>query len=236
MWKKYGTLNGYHTKNKCAEAIVKVSKNHKIPERLTCVELTEVAFFNSPVYLSELNARLSNKLESYTYIDRGDQCLSEKIILKAAEFGVDLWTSKLSEEEFKQKLTKDAFRLSSCHVYEQLSMDESKYVKQLMRQYNEQNNGEFIIGSQSDSIEWSDTPTINIPVLAGDIRKLQLYLGHAGAFRQLLTKINPDYQHTTFCFLSSVVNEEAAAFLQDFQILYKKLPDSTQQLTENDDL
>ena len=166
MWKKYGTLNGYHTKNKCAEAIVKVSKNHKIPERLTCVELTEVAFFNSPVYLSELNARLSNKLESYTYIDRGDQCLSEKIILKAAEFGVDLWTSKLSEEEFKHKLTKDAFRLSSCHVYEQLSMDESKYVKQLMRQYNEQNNGEFIIGSQSDSIEWTDTPTINIPVLA----------------------------------------------------------------------
>lgn len=223
MWKKYGTLNGYLTKNSCAEAIIKVNKDKKMPDKMTCILLEEVAFFNSPVYLSEFNAKLSNKLESYTYIDKGNQCLSEKIILKAMSFGVDLWTSKLSEEEFKRKLYQDAVRQALSYVYLKIKLNETKYIKQLMKKYNEINNGEFINGSLADSIEWNDKTTVNVPMLVNDFNKIQGTLGHIILFKKMLTTINSEYEKINFDIVSLNIQADIEEQLKSFNIGYKKL-------------
>lgn len=223
MWKKYGTLNGYLTKSGCAEAIIKVNKDKKIPDKMTCILLDEVAFFNSPVYLSEFNAKLSNKLESYTYIDKGEQCLSEKIILKAMSFGVDLWTSKLSEEEYKRKLIQDATRQALSYVYLKIKLSETKYVKQLMKKYNEANKGEFINGSLADSIEWLDKPTVNVPMLVNDLNKIQATVGHITLFKQMLSTLNPEYEKIKFNVLSLNIQPDIEKQLKSFNIDYKKL-------------
>lgn len=225
MWKKYGTLNGYLTKNSCAEAIIKVNKDKKMPDKMTCILLEEVAFFNSPVYLSEFNAKLSNKLESYTYIDKGNQCLSEKIILKAMSFGVDLWTSKLTEEEFKKKLYQDAVRQAASYVYLKIKLNETKYIKQLMKKYNEANSGEFINGSMADSIEWGDKTTINVPMLVNEFNKIQYTLGHVLLFKKMLTDINSDYNEIDFSIISLNKQQEIEEQLKAFKIEYKKLSD-----------
>lgn len=223
MWKKYGTLNGYLTKNSCAEAIIKVNKDKKMPDKMTCILLEEVAFFNSPVYLSEFNAKLSNKLESYTYIDKGNQCLSERIILKAMSFGVDLWTSKLSEEEFKRKLYQDAVRQATSYVYLKIKLNETKYIKQLMKKYNEANSGEFINGSMADSIEWGDKTTVNVPMLVNEFNKIQYTLGHVLLFKKMLIDINPDYADINFNIISLNKQLEIEEQLNTFSIGYKKL-------------
>lgn len=225
MWKKYGTLNGYLTKNSCAEAIIKVNKDKKMPDKMTCILLEEVAFFNSPVYLSEFNAKLSNKLESYTYIDKGNQCLSEKIILKAMSFGVDLWTSKLTEEEFKKKLYQDAVRQAASYVYLKIKLNETKYIKQLMKKYNEANSGEFINGSMADSIEWGDKTTINVPMLVNEFNKIQYTLGHVLLFKKMLTDINSDYNEIDFSIISLNKQQEIEEQLKAFKIELKKLSD-----------
>lgn len=223
MWKKYGTLNGYLTKNSCAEAIIKVNKDKKMPDKMTCILLEDVAFFNSPVYLSEFNAKLSNKLESYTYIDKGNQCLSEKIILKAMSFGVDLWTSKLSEEEFKRKLYQDAVRQALSYVYLKIKLNETKYIKQLMKKYNEINNGEFINGSLADSIEWNDKTTVNVPMLVNDFNKIQGTLGHIILYKKMLMDINSEYEKISFVIISQNIQADIEEQLKSFNIGYKKL-------------
>lgn len=225
MWRKYGTLNGYLTKNSCAEAIIKINKDKKMPDKMTCILLEEVAFFNSPVYLSEFNAKLSNKLESYTYIDKGNQCLSEKIILKAMSFGVDLWTSKLTEEEFKKKLYQDAIRQAASYVYFKIKLNETKYIKQLMKKYNEANSGEFINGSMADSIEWGDKTTINVPMLVNEFNKIQYTLGHVLLFKKMLTDINSDYNEIDFSIISLNKQQEIEEQLKALNIGYKKLSD-----------
>lgn len=223
MWRKFGTLNGYHSKKSCAEAISKVNKDRKIPDKMTCILLEEVAFFNSPIYLSEFNAQLSNKLESYTYIDKGNQCLSEKIILKAMSFGVDLWTSKLSEEEFKKKLYQDALRQSCSFIYQKIKLNETKAVRQIMRKYNEAHDGEFINGSQADSLEWGEHIIINVPMLVNDFNKIQTTVGHITLFKKMLIDLNADYAKIKFNVLTQNIQTEIANQLADFDIAYKKL-------------
>lgn len=223
MWRKYGTLNGYLNKKSCAEAIIKVNKDKKMPEKMTCILLEEVAFFNSPVYLSEFNAKLSNKLESYTYIDKGNQCLSEKIILKAMSFGVDLWTSKLNEEEFNAKLYQDAIRQTCGFIYQKIKLNETKMIKQLMRKYNEAKTGEFINGSQADSLEWGKDTIINVPMLVNDFNKIQTTIGHITLFRKMLTDINPEYEKIIFRVLTQNIQREIETQLTSLNIEYKKL-------------
>ena len=225
MWRKFGTLNGYLNKKSCAEAIIKVNKDKKIPEKMTCILLEEVAFFNSPVYLSEFNAKLSNKLESYTYIDKGNQCLSEKIIMKAMSFGVDLWTSKLNEEEFKIKLYQDAIRQSCGFIYQKIKLNETKMLKQLMRKYNEAKTGEFINGSQADSLEWGKDTIINVPMLVNDFNKIQTTIGHITLFRKMLTDINPEYEKIIFRVLTQNIQPDIETQLTSLNIEYKKLSD-----------
>ncbi len=97
MWSRYETLNGYHSENELKEGILKVSKSNTLPSRISCLHLKDVVFFQSPLYLSDLGMKISNKIESFIYLDKEDPEMTTKILLKANEIGIDFWTSAISK-------------------------------------------------------------------------------------------------------------------------------------------
>ena len=125
MWKIYETKNGYSSKEELAEAIVKITKDKMIPKSFSCLYLENVVYFQFPIYLSEFEMTISNKIESYIYIDKNDPSITNQILGKAAEFGVDLWSATLSDkQENKQSIDIDRvkFNLSEWYTLNKLEI------------------------------------------------------------------------------------------------------------------
>ena len=90
MWDKYGILNGYNTYEEFKDAIRKVSKNRKLPNRISSFYLQNVTFFQNPIYLSECGMKISNNIESYIYLK------DESVVLRLfalAKGNMDLWSN-----------------------------------------------------------------------------------------------------------------------------------------------
>ncbi len=98
MWKDFGSKNGYASETEFIEAISKLSKTKKIPKQMNGLYLEEVRFFHSPVYLSEIGVTISNKIESFIYLDKEDLKVTTKILNEAKEVGLDMWTIAVSDE------------------------------------------------------------------------------------------------------------------------------------------
>lgn len=99
MWRKYGTKTGYNTKNELYDAISKSCKSETLPSKINCLVLEKVMFFQSPVYLSQLGYEISNKLESFTYLDKNEGRQTLKILQAAQEVGIDLWSASQNEND-----------------------------------------------------------------------------------------------------------------------------------------
>lgn len=98
MWKQYGGLNGYHSEHALKEAILKVSKEKTLSHPFSCLKLTNIVFFQSPVYLSEIGIQVPPNLESYLYLDKENPETTMRILAKANEVGIDAWTAAVSDE------------------------------------------------------------------------------------------------------------------------------------------
>ena len=88
MWDKYGIYNGYNTLEEFKEAILKVSKDKKLPKKISGFYLENVTFFQ-PVYLSECGMKISSNVESYIYLK------PEEVVLRLLDLGEnssDLWS------------------------------------------------------------------------------------------------------------------------------------------------
>lgn len=90
MWDKFKTSNGYNSYEEFTNAICKVSKDHKLPSKLSSLYLENVCFFQAPIYLSELGIEISKNVESYIYIK------NDEAVIKILEYGrrsCDIWSS-----------------------------------------------------------------------------------------------------------------------------------------------
>ncbi|MDO4198056.1 MAG: hypothetical protein Q4D13_03570 [Erysipelotrichaceae bacterium] len=94
MWDKYGELNGYWNLEDFKTAIAKVSKDKKIPKKISSFYLESVTFFQ-PLYLSECGMNISNNVESYIYLD--DE-VSRKL-LELSKDHSDLWSASENNTE-----------------------------------------------------------------------------------------------------------------------------------------
>lgn len=101
MWKEFTNLNGYATKSDFKQAILRINQGKRIPQRITSLYLENVVFFQHPIYLSEIGINLSNRLESYTYLDREDSEATVKLLIKAKEIGVDVWSAETDDSVFE---------------------------------------------------------------------------------------------------------------------------------------
>ena len=137
MWDKYGILNGYRTIEEFKEAIRKVTKDRKLPRKISSFYLVNVTFFQ-PVYLSECGMKISDKVESYIYLKPEDVTLD---LLELSKSSTDLWTnttSNIESIEHEERL----LSLFACHKkIKDVFVNKTIYNKahKTLRQFKEDN-------------------------------------------------------------------------------------------------
>lgn len=195
-WRRYKTLNGYATKEEFYETLTKVEKNKQLPEQISCLHLSNVVFFQAPIYLSELGINISNKVESYVYLDK-EEDTTLRILEKAKEVGIDAWSLSLSDEEdesFERTQQREIIaRVSEFLKSKEISKEKSinrfmlKALAQLEKEYTEI---DFIKRSTIEAYQISDDRiSIFVPVLYSTKNKMQVIqycVGKLLAYRSLL--------------------------------------------------
>lgn len=137
MWKRYGLKNGYTTISQFKEAIIKVTKDHHLPSKISSIYLEDVVFFQSPIYLSDCGKKVSKSVESYIYIDNDEELISLKILEKAKDV-IDIWSSADVDE---LTIEKEEIRSVLYHVYDKIGLiypNPKKAIK-AMRDYLSEN-------------------------------------------------------------------------------------------------
>ena len=136
MWKRYGTANGYSSKERLKEAIEMSSRSGTVPETMNCLHLKDCVYFSSPVYPKEAGLKINEKLESFTYIDRDDPTATLRILRIAEEREqLTLITASLAPEERTREEVRKAKKLVKPMLAEQEcepirgSMTDAFYVK-----------------------------------------------------------------------------------------------------------
>lgn len=184
MWDRYGIANGYTSYEEFKEAIEKVSKDKKLPRKISAFYLLNVTFFQ-PVYLSECGMKVSDKLESYIYLK--DEEIVRRLLDLSASYN-DLW-SDLGDNKNSIEEEKKRYALYCAHnQIKDLDLDEKWYKRsqRTMKKFAEVNNEyKFISGSLNELYKLQGNDLLI--VLYND-RQLdpKLLLGQAVLYRRYL--------------------------------------------------
>ncbi len=195
MWNTYGIENGYATKEELYDAILKVSKSGTIPKMMNCLYLVDVAFFQVPIYLSEIGMNISNRIESYIYLDKEDPSVTAKILKIANEnSGLDMWTMALSEQDDHDIFQKEEIRHQLSVISQQcaisLHAEKDKRALQKIRKNHLALNDEIesIKGSREEMLLLEDdSVTVLFPFVASTKdyeKRKQLLIGHIWTFNE----------------------------------------------------
>jgi len=230
MWSKYEVQNGYATRDELEEAICKVTKNHQLPNMLNCLQLEEVVFFQYPIYLSEIGMQVSNKLESYLYIDKEDLYNTDKILKIANQFGVDVW-SKVFEQEHTHNFKKDAQIQIIHNIYEVIksnyysTYEEARLAHFIQDYQKHHTNTQAICNSKTEFIEIrEDRLWICLPCLinASEIqKKLQYIIGHYMLYSSYIKNSGYEKEIQPFIIFDKEIDEELKRHLHNLQINYQ---------------
>ena len=110
MWDRHGIYNGYRSLNEFKEAILRVSKDKKLPSKISSFLLEDVTFFQ-PVYLSECGMKISSSVESYIYLKPEETVIR---LLDLAKQSGDIW-SDLDRNSKKIEREKLLYSLFAAH-------------------------------------------------------------------------------------------------------------------------
>lgn len=230
MWSKYEIQNGYATRDGLEEAICKVTKNHRLPNMLNCLQLEEVVFFQYPIYLSEIGMQVSNKLESYLYIDKEDLYNTDKILKIANQFGVDVW-SKVFEQEHTHDFKKDAQIQIIHNIYEVIksnyysTYEEARLAHFIQDYQKHHTNTQAIRNSKTEFIEIrEDRLWICLPCLINTSeiqKKLQYIIGHYMLYSSYIKNSGYEKEIQPFIIFDKEIDEELKRHLHNLQINYQ---------------
>lgn len=156
MWEKYGVQCGYADETRLQNAIMKMNKNHKLPQQIQCLILNNIIFFQTPIYLSELDKTISKQIESYIYLD---QELSWNILAQAQQAGIDYWTRYVEQHDHPIQHDQDIIIVQNLR--EQLTVQElSKYEKKKTIAFAKtmviQKHGRYLAGATMDFACWKN--------------------------------------------------------------------------------
>ena len=230
MWSKYEIQNGYATRDGLEEAICKVTKNHRLPNMLNCLQLEEVVFFQYPIYLSEIGMQVSNKLESYLYIDKEDLYNTDRILKIANQFGVDVW-SKVFEQEHTHNFKKDAQIQIIHNIYEVIksnyysTYEEARLAHFIQDYQKHHTNTQAIRNSKTEFIEIrEDRLCICLPCLINTSeiqKKLQYIIGHYMLYSSYIKNSGYEKEIQPFIIFDKEIDEELKRHLHNLQINYQ---------------
>lgn len=206
-WNRYEKLNGYNSKDEFYEAIIKFSKKEALPDNIGCLFLDNVVFFQSPIYLSEIGISVSNRLESYFYLEKEAEDATYLILEKAKEVGIDIWSLSFddgeSQESFelanKIEMIKKVHRFISDSYSEKELKQINEFSLLALHQLEEDLDIDFIKGSRTD-LYYIEKNEINILVPTieySSVSKQQAIVRSIGkllSYKALLDFYNNDYK------------------------------------------
>ncbi|MBE6107272.1 MAG: hypothetical protein E7192_01350 [Erysipelotrichaceae bacterium] len=209
MWETYEKENGYDSKEACKEAVLRASKTKTLPEKLNCIYLEDVVFFQSPVYLSEVGIHVNANLESYIYLDKDDAKVTNKILEIASESGVDMW-SLINAEEQQIDIQEDqlhfavtqALKQCKTHIYKEW---EQKKIRKMMKQYLQEHTEENLSSYKMEAFCIKDKEVeVIIPVVYGKEYDdtMQYCIGHCALIKDLILRNYPYELSVRFTFVS----------------------------------
>lgn len=183
MWNKYGVLNGYLSLNEFNEAISKVSKDKKLPAKISSFYLENVTFFQ-PIYLSECGMKISSNVESYIYLK--DEVVFK--LLKLAKQSNDLWSDLNDNNE---AIEKEEIIFSLFNTHKQIgdiNIKDNLYKKskrELKKYIDEHSSYSFIQNSDTELYKISNN-IIYIVLFNDKNIDLRLLLGQAKLYRHFM--------------------------------------------------
>lgn len=148
MWERFGIYNGYRDLSEFKEAILKVSKDKKLPSRISGFYLEDVTFFQ-PVYLSECGMKISSNVESYIYLKPEEVVIK---LLDLAKESKDLWTDLNNNEIIDREKLLYVIDASHKKIGDIPSNEKGyKRATRNLKKYKEEHEGyEFIRESRSE--------------------------------------------------------------------------------------
>lgn len=160
MWSRYGQFTGYDSEALLKEAIEKAAKENTIPKQMSCLYLTDVVFFLSPIYPQEAGLDIPNNLESYCYLDKTDPSDTVRILNIAEQRGIDLWSSDensspdiiFSHDEIRHQLSLIHRKFGRTDFSEK----EMTKARRMAREKCEKENWEMIRESSTDLMRIED--------------------------------------------------------------------------------
>ena len=182
MWEKYGIYNGYKTVEEFKEAIAKVSKDKKLPRKISSFYLEDVQFFQ-PIYLSECGFKISNNTESYIYLKEENVVYN---LLEIAKNSKDIWSSldinqkSIESEELLYTLFTAHKKIKDVNVEEKLI---KKGRKEVSRYIEENPEFSFIQNSNLEAYRVDDN---KIEILFYNHKEIddKLLVGQANLYKQ----------------------------------------------------
>lgn len=190
-WKKYENKIGYNSYDEFKEAIRHYRKNdHRLPNQIQTIKLVNVIFFQQPVFLSEIGVPLSDRLESFTYIEDEGKDLSYQLFPIIKKIGVDSWMQS-------QNLNIDERDLERDYIHQKvrynLSYIETKYNDRQIRILKNHTNG---VAINNIYYEYhGDSLKVFLPMTS----RSQIYylLGIKTAIESIVQEINCDFSLLT---------------------------------------
>lgn len=199
MWKRYGSKNGYATLKNFKEAIMKVTKDHSLPKKISSIYLEDVVFFSSPIYLSECGKKISKATESYIYIE---SATTIKILEKAKDV-LDVW----SGSEDIATLEKEAIRHSLFTIHDKIAIEypnSTKAKKEIARLMSDDPGYKHIRKDKTTAYK-IDKNDLYIAIPSYDIKdrmmEKRVILGQEALYRMMFDELYPYNLNIIFVIL-----------------------------------
>ena len=222
MWKKYEQKNGYDNFEQLKDAIQTAARDNQIPEQMNCLYLTDVVFFVAPIYPEDIGIQISQKLESYCYLDQNDPQVTVRLLKLAEKVGIDIWSAAQSKEsqdvfrkdELRHHLAVCAKEIGNSGLTEQETKKANKLSKKLDDSF------EYIRGSENDYLRIDDRDLIiAIPFVFTqkdyDMRKLEL-MGKLTMYKLYILRNHLDVDHVKFRILTEQEQPEILELVEEF--------------------
>ena len=194
MWDRYGVNNGYRTLEEFKEAILRVSKDKKLPKKISGFYLENVTFFQ-PIYLSECGMQISDRVESYVYLK--DEDVVVKLLTLAKDAG-DIWSSDNLKAIRSEELLYALFR-THRKIGDIAATDKTaRKAKKFLQQYTENKEGFRFIQGSINELYKADDYNIEIVFYRDKDVDDKLLFGQASLYRYYMNRFCDAYYRLRF--------------------------------------
>ena len=194
MWDRYGVSNGYRTQEEFKEAILRVSKDKKLPKKISGFYLENVTFFQ-PVYLSECGMQISDRVESYVYLK--DEDVVVKLLTLAKDAG-DIWSSDNLKAIRSEELLYALFRTHRKIKDVTMNDKAARRAKKALQQFIENNEGYRFVQDSVNELYKADDYNIEIVFYRDKDSDDKLLFGQMTLYRYYMNRFCDAYYRLRF--------------------------------------